>query len=493
MPTFSSNPMRHFTRTLFFIQTLFLLVAFVHAVERPNFVFFITDDISAEDIGVYGNTVAKTPNLDRIGAQGLVFDNAYLTTSSCSPSRCSIITGRYPHNTGAPELHLPLPEDQVTFVRKLKDAGYYTVISGKNHMNDPGKIGFVAGSDGGKPSGSVDWVDQLKKRPKDKPFFCWFASNDAHRDWQLNENSPRYNPDDIKVPPYLIDGPRTRQDLAEYFSEVSRTDYYAGKLIAELERQGVAGNTYFVYTADNGRPFPRCKTRLYDSGVKTPLAFWSPGAIKPGRTDAMVSTIDLASTFLDLAGVNPGPTFQGVSLKPILENPKSKVRDFVFSEHNWHVYAAHERAVRFGDWLYIHNAFNHKAALSTESDDSKFPAALELWEMYRAGKTLPWQEDVPRVPRPQVELYHVKADPHQMANLADNPEFKAIQRKLAGILKQWSRETGDTVPHNPSPDRGPIRPKGGDKRGELPGQATGANRINNPGPVFENLAAPSAG
>ncbi|MCZ6674319.1 MAG: sulfatase, partial [Verrucomicrobia bacterium] len=403
-----------------FLLTLafFLGTSSLIAQEQPNFVFFITDDISADDLGAYGNTFAKTPNLDRIASQGLVFDNAYLTTSSCSPSRCSIITGRYPHNTGAPELHIPLPLDQITFVQKLKDAGYYTVISGKNHMNEPEKIGFVLGTDGGRPSGSQDWVGLLQNRPKDQPFFAWFASYDAHRDWQPNDKAPDYNADDIQVPPFLYDGPRTRQDLAEYYHEVSRTDHYAGELIAELERQGVADNTYFVYTADNGRPFPRCKTRLYDSGIKTPLIVWSPGKIQPARSKALVSTIDLAPTFMELAGVEAGPTFQGISLATLLENPKGKVRDYAFAEHNWHVYAAHERGVRFGNWLYIHNAFNHKQSLSTESDNSQFPAAQELWDMYEAGKTLPHQEDIPMMPRPQTELFHVKADPHQLVNLS---------------------------------------------------------------------------
>ena len=100
------------------------------AADRPNFIFFLTDDISPDDIGAYGNTFAQTPHLDRVAAEGLVFDHAYLVTSSCSPSRCSIITGRYPHNNGAPELHLTLPDDQITFVQKLRDSGYYTVISG---------------------------------------------------------------------------------------------------------------------------------------------------------------------------------------------------------------------------------------------------------------------------------------------------------------------------------------------------------------------------
>lgn len=458
---------------------------FLQGQDRPNFIFFITDDISADDLGCYGNEVARTPHLDRIAAEGRVFDRAYLTTSSCSPSRCSIITGRYPHNTGAPELHTDLPDDQVTFVRKLQAAGYYTVISGKNHMNEPEKLGFDEKGVGGRPSGSRDWVQLLKNRPPDRPFFCWFASNDAHRDWQINDKAPQFDPEDMQVPPFLVDGPRTRKDLAEYYHEVSRTDTYVGELVAELIRQGIAGNTYLVYCSDNGRPFPRCKTRLYDSGVKTPLIIWNPGKIKPGRTRALASSIDFAPTFLALAGVEAGPTFQGVSLVPVLENPRGKARDFAFSEHNWHVYAAHERSVRYRQWLYIHNAYPDKRSLSVESDDSKFPAAQELWDRYEAGETLPHQEDIPLLPRPRTELFHVEADPHQLVNLSGRARYRAIENKLASVLERWTRETGDNVPENPTPDRAKGPRTGKDVRGEMPGQATGADKINRSGPVLE--------
>ena len=105
------------------------------AEDRPNFIFFITDDISAEDLGPYGSSAVKTPNLDRLAAEGLVFDQAYLTASSCSVSRTSMITSRYPHNTGSPELHLPLPKGQPVFPAMLKRAGYYTVLSGKSPIN----------------------------------------------------------------------------------------------------------------------------------------------------------------------------------------------------------------------------------------------------------------------------------------------------------------------------------------------------------------------
>ncbi|MCA9017069.1 MAG: sulfatase-like hydrolase/transferase, partial [Planctomycetaceae bacterium] len=103
---------------------------------RPNMILIFADDVSWDDLGCYGHPTIHTPHLDRLAKEGLRFNNAYLTTSSCSPSRCSVITGRYPHNTGAPELHTPLPEGQVLFPQLLRDAGYYTVISGKQHMGN---------------------------------------------------------------------------------------------------------------------------------------------------------------------------------------------------------------------------------------------------------------------------------------------------------------------------------------------------------------------
>ncbi|MEN3944166.1 sulfatase [Prosthecobacter sp. SYSU 5D2] len=447
---------------------------------QPNFIFFITDDISPEDTGPYGSKVVKTPHLDRMAAEGLVFDNAYLTASSCSPSRCSIITGRYPHNTGAPELHLPLPKDQHTFVQDLRSAGYHTVISGKNHIGKPEDIGFDVEGKGGKPSGSEDWVTLLKERPKDKPFFAWFGSFDAHRDWQINDEAPKYDPADVVVPPFLFDGPQTRQDLADYYHEVSRSDFYLGQLFKELERQGIAQDTYVVYCADNGRPFPRCKTRLYDSGIKTPLLFWRPGTIQPARTASLVSSIDLSATFLDLAGLPAAPSIQGVSFAKILSDPKTSVRDYVFAEHNWHVFNAHERLVRHGDWLYIRNNRPNQQNMCTESDDS-FPAGAELWAAHAEKKTSHAQQDIFLNPRPAEELFHVGKDAHQLYNLATDTTYQETLLELRQVLGQWTKETGDTNPEKPTPDRTVKR--GPQPRGELPGQSMNAASINHPGPV----------
>jgi arylsulfatase len=445
----------------------------------PNFVFIIADDVSWDDLGCYGNKVVSTPNLDQLAKEGLVFDNAYLTTSSCSPTRCSIITGRYPHNTGAPELHLPLPAGHFMFPDALHQAGYYTVLSGKHHMGPEVNPAFDVVNKGGGPGGERLWVRMLRDRPKDRPFFCWFASKDAHRPWQQSPNVPTYDPEKLQLPPYLFDGPETRQDLAHYYHEVSRLDYFVGQVRDELDRQGLAASTYIVFCSDNGRPFPRCKTRLYDCGVKTPLIVWSPQHVRPARTNSLVSVIDLAPTFLDLAGIDPDARLQGVSLKKMFDDPAATVRDYAFAEHNWHVYLAHERMLRCGDWLYIRNAHPDRLAMCEESNDS-FPAGKELAQAREENKDLsPAQFDIFLQPRPREELYRVSKDPDQLHNLADDSSYADTLAQLRQILDRWTTETGDTVPTNPTPDRVAKKVT----RAELPGAAKNAASIRSPGPI----------
>src|SRR5262249_55318503 len=176
--------------------------------RRPNVVLIIADDMAWDDCGAYGNPRVKTPNIDRLAREGMRFDRAFVTVSSCSPSRSSIITGRYPHNTGAEQLHWPLPPEQVTFVEKLKVSGYWTAAAGKWHLGNAvkgrfdvireanpagyqlaaGKAGTSAMTAGGAAAaqaGCDQWVAVLRDRPRDKPFFLWLASLDPHRDYQL--------------------------------------------------------------------------------------------------------------------------------------------------------------------------------------------------------------------------------------------------------------------------------------------------------------------
>ncbi|QDT13264.1 sulfatase [Planctomycetes bacterium K23_9] len=456
------------------------------AADRPNFILYITDDISQEDFGCYGNAAAKTPNLDQMAAEGLRFTNAYLTCSSCSPSRCSLITGRYPHNTGACELHTTLPEGHFLFPQALKAAGYYTALSGKHHMGKNVDHAFDTISKGKGPGKQEDWVTLLQERPKDKPFFFWFASSDAHRDWKITDDAPEFDPRSIPVPPYLIDSPTTRKDLADYYHEVSRSDTYAGKLREELENQGIVGDTYVIYMSDNGRPFPRCKTRLYDSGVKSPLIIFCPGKIKPSVSTSLVSVnVDLGPTILELAGLDKSPRLQGVSLLPTFADANANVRDYVFSEHNWHVMQANERMVRQGKYLFIKNNYPSLQSMCVESAPA-FPAGRDLWDAHAAGTLTKDQGDIFLVPRPAHELYDVTADPDQLKNLANEAAFASQVSELSKVLDDWSTQTKDSISSDPTPDRQTARGKkhAGWRHRIQPGVEAGSVEVDAAGPIF---------
>ncbi len=478
-------------KSLALALVLGLSVAATGAAERPNIIFYMTDDISYNDYGCYGHPTIKTPHIDRMAREGRAFDRAYLTTSSCSPSRCSMITGRYPHNTGAPELHSNLPASQTIFPEKLKDAGYYTLLSGKQHMGNAVKRGFHVFDNGKGPGRQENWVELLRDRPRNKPFFFWLASIDAHRDWQINDDAPKYKPEDVIVPPYLSDTPKVRADFAAYYHEVSRADHFLGELRAELERQGIADNTYVIFCSDNGRPMPRAKSWLVEEGIRTPLVVWKGNSIEPGRTEALASLIDLSATILDLAGVEIPETVQGVSLRPVLDDPEATVRDVAFAEHNWHVYQAHERMVRTGDYLYIRNAWPEQWTMGGETGPW-FDSGMELFAAVEAGTANDLQRSVIAVPRPTKQLYHLPSDPLNVKNLSDDPEHVAALKMLRSLLDDWTEQTGDTVPKNPTNDRETVdRRKNPDhRRGEFPGEAAQATKINHPGPI---RIRPSAG
>jgi len=274
------------------------------AADRPNFIIMIADDVSWNDLGCYGHEKVKTPHLDKMAQEGMRFDLAFLTCSSCSPSRCSIMTGRYPHSTGAAELHQSLPASQVVFAGLLKKAGYYTASAGKWHLGKAAEANFDR-IEGGKPSGCENWVKVLRERPRDQPFFCWFASFDAHRGYSKNAIEQPHTTADAVVPPYMPDARPVRADLALYYDEISRLDEYAGKVFAELKRQKVDDNTFVLFLADNGRPFPRSKTTIYDSGVRTPFIIRWPGKLKPGSVcQELVSSVDIAPTVLALSHIH---------------------------------------------------------------------------------------------------------------------------------------------------------------------------------------------
>lgn len=436
--------------------------------ERPNVVLFIADDLAWEDTGAFGNPKVGTPNIDRLAREGLRFTRAFVTISSCSPSRSSLITGRYPHSADAEQLHWPLPAEQVTFVEKLKAAGYWTAASGKWHLgaaaktrfdlvDDPGEAGFQTDPKTGKmlaadDSGAAGWIPVLQKRPKDKPFFLWFAALDPHRDYVENAIANPHKPSDVIVPPHLPDTPEVRYELALYYDEITRLDDNVGKVMAELARQGVANNTLILFISDNGRPFPGAKTTMYDFGIRTPLLAHWPRGIRRGQvSDSLISSIDLAPTILQLAGVPIPAAVQGKSFVNVLKNPKAKIRDAIFAEKNWHDYEDRVRAVRTERFKYIRNDYPDLAG-TPSADAGRSPTMDAIRRLHKAGQLTSLQSRIFQAPRPAEELYDVIADPNEMNNLANNPRYAKTLAELRTRLKRWGEETNDVMPARRTPD-----------------------------------------
>src|SRR5690606_4673462 len=156
-----------------------------------------------------------------------------------------------------------------------------------------------------------------------------------------------HQPEDVIVPPYLPDTPEVRKDLALYYGEISRLDSYVGKVLGELEKQEVTENTMVLCISDNGRPFPRAKTTLYDSGIKTHWIVHWPAQVEAVTTcSSLVSSVDIAPTMLELAGLSAAPTFEGKSFSPLLSDPGQQIRDYIYAEAHWHDYEKLTRAVR---------------------------------------------------------------------------------------------------------------------------------------------------
>lgn len=457
----------------------------------PNIILIIGDDVGYGDFGCYGNPYVRTPNIDRIASAGLKFTGFFLTTSSCSPSRASIISGRYPHNTGAAELHTPLPPEIISFPALLKAGGYYTAASGKWHLGEAAKRGFDVVHDSGGSIGEGGenmWLQTLQERPRDKPFFLWLASIDAHRPWRQNEFAGTHVPDDIIVPPYLANTPQTRMDIASYYDEITRFDHFIGIVENELQQQGVLDNTIIIIMSDNGAAYPRAKSRLYDAGIKTPFIMSWP-ALMAGRSascSSLVSAIDIAPTLLELAGIERAPALQGRSFSALLHRPSRKFRNYVFAEHNWHDYQALERMVRTKNLLYI---LNLRPSLSNPgpADVTKSIPFDDLKQLRDAGKLSIVQSDIFIAPRSAEELYDSRKDPLQIANLASSPNYRTKIRRLRKILRQWKIETADSYPDNITgdwfsrEDGTPLADPRVKIRGEMPGGQE-ARRVIKGGP-----------
>ncbi|WP_215224760.1 sulfatase family protein [Echinicola shivajiensis] len=439
-------------RSLWYVFVLLLMASNeLLAQEKTNVIVFIADDLGWEDIGVYGNPSVHTPNMDRLAKEGMMFNRFFLTASSCSPSRSSILTGLYPHSTGAMNLHENMSPDVPLLVEPLKQVGYFNMLVGKSHGTNNkdvlGKFDYVDKVNWARPweMGNM-WLRALENRPKDQPFFLWAASIDPHRPFGQGEYPYFHDPDSIMLPSYYPDLPEIRKELAEYYDEISRFDHHIGMVLDQLEKEGILENTLIIVLSDNGRAFSQAKTRINSPGLKSPLIIRYPKMIHAGsECNALVSAVDLSPTILDFVNTAELPGAQGKSFLSLLKGEKDVFREYAYGEHNWHSLKAFERVVITDDYMMIKNWLPEFEA-SGPGDVVREPSYQAMRKLFEQGGLAEKFSDSFISPRPAMELFDLNKDPLTLYNLAGLSAYQTELKSLVAELEKWMKNTGDEFP-----------------------------------------------
>lgn len=454
---------------------MFLLVLILisgceqEAVQPPNILFAIADDWGWPHAGVYGDPVVQTPAFDRLAREGILFEHAYISSPSCTPSRNAILTGQYHWRLGpGANLWSTLDPSTPVYPLLLEDAGYQTGRFRKSW--GPGDISnwerHPAGTDFTK-KGFAAFMDE---RNPGQPFCFWLGSSDPHRPYKRGAGEASgMDITQIQLFECFPDHPLVRSDIADYYYEVERFDTLVAEAIRILEEHGELEHTIIVMTGDHGMPFPRCKSNNYDSGARIPLAIrWGAGIKHPGRVlKDFVSTTDLAPTFLELAGIDVPEVMTGKSLRPLLESPQSGLvdpenRSYVLHGKERHVPGQEEhmggypcRAIRTFDFLYIRNfeptrwpsgtPHYQKAAIPYcwLGDCDNGPTKTYMVEQRFKDEHHKRLYELAFGKRPAEELYDCRKDPEQLVNVAGVPAYAEIKEELATRLTEQLEKSGD--------------------------------------------------
>ena len=424
---------------------------------RANVLFVIADDWSFGHAGAYGDKVVRTPNIDEVAEQGAVFMNAFAAAPSCTPSRAAILTGRYPHELreGA-SLWGSLPKEFDNYSTILARAGYHVGLTGKGW--GPGN--FQAGGYEHNPAGKSykDFAAFLAEKPKGTPFSFWFGSQNPHRPYKSGSGAASgLIAENVNVPAWLPDVAEVRGDILDYYYEVEQFDWQLGELLSILKASGELDNTLIIITGDNGMPFPRAKANVYDAGARVPLILSLSGKIPRQRIAELVSLTDIAPTILELAGEQIPQQMSGVSLWPLLRKEKAARRDGVFIERERHANVrAGElgypcRAVRTKDYLYIRNYAPDRwpagdpelyHSVGPYGDVDASPSKKFILDNKYKPEIAPIYSRA-FAKRPAEELYDLKADPHQLNNVASNKRYSKVLRRLKKEIEEWQVSTHD--------------------------------------------------
>jgi N-sulfoglucosamine sulfohydrolase len=410
--------------------------------ERPNFLWIVADDMGFE-IGAYGDSLARTPTLDRLASEGVRYTHAFATAGVCAPSRAALFTGMFATSIGAHHMrsiqggYEPVPPPEVkTFTEYLRAAGYYTSSVGKLDYQFSGLADGAPITNWDQPNG--DW----RGRELGQPFFAHVTILDTHESQLFATGETETDPGAVAVPPYYPDTAVVRQDLARHYDNVARLDEKVGRVLEMLEEDGVAENTVVFFFPDNGRGFPRDKRWVYDGGIHAPLLVRWPRGLAPGAVqEELVSYVDFAPTVLALAGVPvpsylPGRVFLGPGAGP---EP-----DYVFAAEDRHDEATDRiRAVRDRRFKYIRNHQPETPYGQSIAFRNLLATMQEIFRLHDEGRLLPPADWYYRPAKPVEELYDTSSDPFELENLAGRPEHAARLEAMRAAHDRWVIDTND--------------------------------------------------
>ncbi|BCM93485.1 arylsulfatase [Abditibacteriota bacterium] len=421
---------------------------------KPNIVVMIADDLTYHDLGCWGNKDVKTPNLDRLAAQGMRLTSCYTPAPVCSPTRQALYTGLFPVKNGAYPNHAIVRPGVKSLPFYLKPLGYRVGLVGKTHFGPPANFPFEypgqaaneAQTDNENEEKTLNFgaAEQFINRDKKQPYCLVVTPHEPHSPWNKGDASV-YKPAQLKLAPYLVDTPLTRRALSRYYGEVTYLDQQVGQVMDFVDKSGQADNTLFLFVSEQGSSLPHGKWTLYDAGIRSAtIARW-PAKIKAGATsDALCQYVDFLPTFIEMAGGKPIANLDGRSILQLLTGESTKGRDFVYAEETSRgIIAGPEaygiRAVADKRWKYILNLNPDAIFKNTEVNTPLFASWV------RKGQTDAFaKEQAERYQhRPAVELYDLQNDPFELKNLAGQSEQKSNLTRLRAALDAWMKDQGD--------------------------------------------------
>ncbi|WKN44876.1 sulfatase family protein [Tunicatimonas pelagia] len=447
----------------------------------PDIVLIVADDMGQE-IGCYGDTIARTPHLDQFAWDNLRFVNAYVTQASCSPSRSSILTGLYPHQNGQTGLsHRGISMDRAfpNVASYLKERGYRTGILGKLHVAPQSAFpfdykmgGFDYTSSGLSGYGvsdrevevltteqevleqrvtfsqrvdlMADSAAAFMERSGDQPFFLMANFLDPHTPWfnQVGEYPGEpFDTTEVQQLPYF-GTPVRKTSLAGYYNGCARMDAGFDILIRQLKAAGRYDNTLIIFIGDHGAPLPRAKTTVYEAGLRIPMLIKYPGQQHAQEDTHFVSTIDLLPTILQEVGIEIPSHLPGRPLQVLQADSTADWRTSIQGEFTQHVptHLFPQRSITTEQYKLIISPFAplYRALVPRNFDDQRgYIPGDDRGNAQRRYRRYANQAEV--------ELYFLPTDPHEFENLAEFPEYQTIRKELVEQLHQWQERTEDPL------------------------------------------------